>query len=121
MRIRSCLFSALLIAALAHLAHFAPASAASARATIRFDLPAQALEKSLRSLGKSTDMNILIDRKLVSGLQAPALTGELTVEQAITRLLAGTGLTHQFLNEHTVVLAAAGEKEAAAAQRIESG
>jgi outer membrane receptor protein involved in Fe transport len=80
-------------------------TAALAQATIRFDLPAQTLEASLRAISKNTDTNILIDRKLVAGLQAPALKAELSVDQAMNQLLEGTGLTYQYVNEHTIVLA----------------
>ena len=85
-------------------------TAAFAQATIRFDLPAQTLEASLRAISKSTDTNILIDRKLVDGLKAPALKADLSVEQAINRLLQGTGLTYQYVNEHTIVLATVGSR-----------
>ena len=85
-------------------------TAAFAQATIRFDLPAQTLEASLRAVSKSTDTNILIDRKLVDGLKAPALKADLSVEQAINQLLQGTGLTYQYVNEHTIVLATVSAK-----------
>jgi outer membrane receptor protein involved in Fe transport len=85
-------------------------TAALAQATIRFDLPAQTLEASLRAIGKSSDINILIDRKLVAALQAPALKADLSVAQAMSRLLEGTGLTYQYVNEHTIVLATVAAK-----------
>jgi iron complex outermembrane recepter protein len=86
------------------LATIAAAGSAAAQSSMWFDLPEQSLEASLRSLGKATNINILIDRKLVAGLKARALRADLSVDQAIERLLEGTGLRHEFINEHTVVL-----------------
>src|SRR5262245_2258969 len=68
------------------------------------DLPSQPLSDALRSLGKKTETNILIDRRLVTDQKAPALKAHLTTDEAIAALLSGTGLRHRFLNEHTVVL-----------------
>src|ERR1700754_3050964 len=77
---------------------------AQTSSTASFDLPAQALSESLRVVGKRTDTNILIDLKMVEGRQAPALKADLTADQAISRLLEGSGITHRFVDEHTVVL-----------------
>jgi len=79
--------------------------AAYAEESVRFDLPAQALEDSLRAIGKTTGANILIDRELVRNHGAPALQAWLTLDQALQRLLSGSGLRHRFVDEHTVVLA----------------
>jgi outer membrane receptor protein involved in Fe transport len=77
---------------------------AMAQPMTRFDLPSQPLADSLRSVGSQTNTNILFDPPLVAGRTAPALKAELTVDQALTRLLAGTGIKHEFLNETTVML-----------------
>ena len=82
------------------------ALAAQAQARGDLDIPAQPLADSLRSVGSQTSTNILFDPPLVAGRRAPALKGGMTSEQALSRLLAGTGIHHQFLNEKTVVLAA---------------
>src|SRR5918994_2547619 len=77
-------------------------SAALAQTSTQFDLPAQSLVESLRAVGKRTDINILIDRELIGQRLAPPLKAALTIDEALTRLLQGTGLKHQFVNEHTV-------------------
>jgi len=77
---------------------------ADAQTRMRFDLPAQPLEISLRSVARSTDINILMDRKLVAGLAAPAVNGELTIAQVMRRLLTGSRLAYRFVNDHTIVL-----------------
>jgi len=80
-----------------------------------FDLPAQALSESLHAVGKLTDINILVDLKMVGDLQAPAVKADLTADQAITRLLNGTGIKHRFIDAHTVVLSKDNGTEKAAA------
>lgn len=83
---------------------FALIAPASAFAQTRYELPAQTLEESLRAIGRQSDLNILIDDKLVRGLQAPALSGELTATEAISALLKGSGLTYEVVAGKTVVL-----------------
>ena len=77
---------------------------AIAQAMASFDLPSQPLADSLRAVGSQTDTNVLFDPPLVSKHQAPALKATLTIDQALSRLLLGTNIKHEFLNEKTVVL-----------------
>ena len=80
---------------------------ARAQAIAQFDLPAQPLADSLRAVGSQTNTNVLFDPPLVAGRRAPALRAALTTDQALSRLLAGSGIAHEFLNDKTVVLSAA--------------
>jgi iron complex outermembrane receptor protein len=82
---------------------------AQAQAKVVFDLPAQPLADSLRAVGSETNTNLLFDPPLVAGKRAPALKAEMTVDEALTRLLEGTSIKHEFLNETTIVLAKSGE------------
>src|SRR5262245_25069130 len=81
---------------------------AQAHAAANYDLPAQSMADSLKAIANQSNTNILFDRKLVEGLRAPALKAQLTPEAAITEIIRGTQLTHELINEHTIVLAAAG-------------
>jgi len=74
---------------------------------VKFNLPSQSLAQSLRALASQTQSNILFDQALVRGLTARALDGELSLDQAMDRLLAGTGLTYRKTDEKTVVIAPA--------------
>jgi len=69
-----------------------------------FILPAQPLGDSLRAVGNQADVNVLFDPAQVERRFAPAIKVSGTVAEALTQLLAGSGLTPRFLNEHTVVL-----------------
>jgi iron complex outermembrane recepter protein len=100
---RSCTFTASLV----WIVLICSMPIARAQATTNFDLPAQSLADSLRAVGSQTNTNILFDPPLVAGRRAPALKDNLTTEQALAVLLAGTGIKHEFLNESTIVLAMA--------------
>ncbi len=79
----------------AGVACIATAADAAPLARLSLDLPAPALEASLRAVGKRADVSILIDRTLVAGLKVPALKADLDIDEVMTRLLEGTGLTPQ--------------------------
>ena len=78
-----------------------------------FNLPSQSLADALRAVGGQASTNVFFEPRLVAAHQAPALDGRLTVAEALTRLLQGTGLTYRYLDDNTItivpVLAAAGE------------
>ncbi len=82
----------------------AAAATALAQAAMRFDLPAQPLAESLKAVASQTSVNVLFDMRLVAGMQAPALRAEMTAEEAIRKLVEGTGLRQEMVNEHTIVL-----------------
>ena len=58
-------------------------------------LEAQPLENALVELSRQSGIGIFAAGDLVEGLQAPPLNGSMTMEQALERLLEGTGLTWQ--------------------------
>jgi iron complex outermembrane receptor protein len=74
----------------------------SAHAQVRFDLPVQPLSQALRSVGALTNLNILFDASQVDGLQAPALKGEASADDALAQLLAGTPLRAIRVDANTV-------------------
>jgi len=89
---------ALRAALLAGLVAFCPAppalaaGAQGAQETVELNLPAQSLEQALVELGRYTGLSIAFDPAQVRGLQAPALAGQMSPQDALDRLLAGTGL-----------------------------
>ncbi len=56
------------------------------------DLPAQPLDKALRALASQTGTRILFSTELTEQKQAPALKGRLAPQEALERLLGGSGL-----------------------------
>ena len=61
-------------------------------ATFALNLPAQPLDQALNALAGQTGSRILFATDIAAGQQAPALKGELNVEQALQRLLQGSSL-----------------------------
>lgn len=80
------------------------ARSAVAAATLHFDLPAQPLADALREAGTLANANVMFDDGLVEGKRARPVQMDATLDEALTRMLVDTGLTHRFLNEQTVVL-----------------
>ncbi len=74
-----------------------PASAqAAAQATApTFDIsvPAQPLAAALNELSRQTGTQVLASGDTVSRINAPAVSGRLTLQEALDRLLAGSGLS----------------------------
>lgn len=68
-----------------------PARSAESRRVI-LDLPAQSLATALDQLAAQSHTQMLYAADAVRGLPAPALKGELAVDDALRRLLAGSGL-----------------------------
>jgi outer membrane receptor for ferric coprogen and ferric-rhodotorulic acid len=64
-------------------------------APVYLNLPAQDLSASLTQLSQATGMHIAYDAAQVTGKQAPAINGSLEPGQALTHLLAGSGLSAQ--------------------------
>jgi iron complex outermembrane recepter protein len=93
------------------------ASALHAQAATEFDLPAQPLAESLKAVGIQAKLNVVSKPSLVDGRQAPALKATVTPHQALTHLLADTGLEYQFVNEQTVVIRSA-QASASAPQEV---
>lgn len=70
----------------------------------RFALPAQPLGASLNQLAELAGIQILVPPDLVRGHEAPALNGNYSVEQALDRLLAGSGLSHRSTRSGVVTI-----------------
>lgn len=73
------------------LAH-APAMAQQSATRYEISLPEQSLADSLRALGKAAHVNIVFEPDAVQGKRAPRLNGNYTPDEALERLLAGSGL-----------------------------
>jgi iron complex outermembrane recepter protein len=93
-RILGCLFLAIC---------FGQASAEEVR--VHFDLPAQSLATTLKAIGTVTDTDVGFSASQVAGFVAPPLRADLTVDDALIRVLEGTGLRSRRLDNHTVVIA----------------
>lgn len=75
-----------------------------AQAAYQFELPAQSLADSLRAIGRQTSTNILFESHIVKDVQAPALNAQLTISEAIGRLLVGTPLSIRRASADTLIV-----------------
>lgn len=57
-----------------------------------YDLPAQPLARSIQAVVAATGQSIVAPTDLIAGHRAPALKGMLSIDEALDRLLAGSGL-----------------------------
>ncbi|WP_069338855.1 STN domain-containing protein [Sphingobium yanoikuyae] len=68
-----------------------------------YDLPEQDLAAALRSVAHSSDYQLVADPKSLKGARVPSLAGAYTVEEAVTALLAPSGLTAE-IRDRTITL-----------------
>ena len=73
------------------------------QAPARIEIQAQSLSTALNQLGRQTSLQLFFSPELVAGKQAPAVSGNLSPEQALQALLVGSGLIYE-MSEGTVVL-----------------
>jgi iron complex outermembrane recepter protein len=95
------------------------AQSAFAAGSVRFDIAEQPLGNALRALASQADTNVMFNEPLVSGRSAGPLKMEGTLGEALARILADTGITYRFLNEHTVVLEKQGARNSGESPRGE--
>lgn len=76
-----------------------------------YDLPAQSLAVSLRTVALTSGRNILVPSRLVRGRQAPVLKGIFTAEEALAVLLAGSGLQMRADRDNLIVEQAAADPD----------
>ncbi|KAB8044963.1 TonB-dependent siderophore receptor [Janthinobacterium aquaticum] len=68
------------------------AQTAQAETVRRYDIAAGALEVTLNQLGREAGLLIAFSSATTEGLRSNGVSGSLTIEQALARALAGTGL-----------------------------
>ncbi|MES2158548.1 MAG: TonB-dependent receptor [Pseudomonadota bacterium] len=68
-----------------------------------YSLPEQDLADALRGIARTSDHQLVADAKSLKGQRAPSLAGAYTVEEALTVLLARSGLTAE-IRDRTITL-----------------
>ncbi|WGS85486.1 TonB-dependent receptor [Methylomonas sp. UP202] len=79
-------------------------TASAQEKSFSFDIPAQPLAAALESLRSRTGIHVFYAEDALKGKTSAALSGDLTVQQAVSSLLAGSGLTHTFTSSDTVAI-----------------
>jgi len=91
--IRSALAATLV--ALAGIAH-------AQTAPPEFDIAAQDAAAALTEFGAQSHLQLVFDYDAVQGIATHAISGRLRVVDALGRLLSGTGLTYEIINDRTI-------------------
>lgn len=101
--VRACLVASTMLVA----PHLGGAQAQPAGATQRsFDIPAQPLGAALTAFARQTGIQFAYPASLTSGRTSPALRGSFSPEDALARLLAGSGLVYAFTGPTRVTISA---------------
>ncbi|MBY8823343.1 TonB-dependent siderophore receptor [Sphingomonas colocasiae] len=85
--------TALAIALAAPAAIALPQAAHAQAAAQSFSIPAGDLRAALQAFSSSTGIQLVYSSDLVAGKHSPGVSGEMTAQAALARLLAGTGLS----------------------------
>jgi iron complex outermembrane receptor protein len=75
-----------------------------AQQQVTFNIQPQSLTDALASFGRQSGMQVSVDGDLARGLASPGVVGAMTPEQALARLLAGTGLAFRMTGGNTALL-----------------
>ena len=96
-------FSALALLPLS-IASAAEAATAQQRTPFSFAIVAKPLPQALSDFSRLTGISVVYTDEAPYGLTAPAINGPLSAEQAMQRLLSGSGLTFRPTDARTFVL-----------------
>jgi outer membrane receptor protein involved in Fe transport len=102
--VRNILCAALCAALYAPVPAALAQSAASGESIRQYDIPAGSLSSALGAWGAQSDRQVVFAPDLVAGKQTRGASGQYGAEQALTRLLAGTGLAWKRVNGQTYAL-----------------
>ncbi len=76
----------------------------SSGTTISYDIAAQDLGRALTLFADQAGKRLMFPSSLVSGRTSPGLSGKFTVEQALSRLLAGSGLAYLHTDTNAITI-----------------
>jgi len=88
---------------------------AQSAAQVSFDVPAGPLGRALTTFGRQAGLQVTYLSATTAGKTSSGLSGPATREQALTRILQGTGLVYRFTNATTVAISSASSESNAAA------
>jgi len=96
---------AMVLATTAGMAAAMPSAAMAQSASARsFDIPAQALPDALILFGRQAGVEVTAEAANTRGRSTRGIKGSLPPAQALSQLLAGTGLTFRWMGDHTVMV-----------------
>lgn len=94
---------AMLIGSAVTVVSYAPDAGAHDQLRRHYDLPAQDLKYALRSVARRVGYQLVADSVAIRGKRSRALLGNFTVEEAITVLIKGMGLSFE-IKDRTILV-----------------
>jgi iron complex outermembrane recepter protein len=82
----------------------APEPSPESAQKISLDISAQPISDALNEFAHQAGLQVVFYTEIGQGLTAPAVAGNFTAEEALQKLLAGTGLAFQFMSAGTVAI-----------------
>jgi TonB-dependent receptor len=108
---KKCRTKTTLIAACAALAIVQSVVQAQSAQQVHFDIIADDLGTALTQVARQSNREIYFSADLTRGKRAPQLQGDLTVEEALLRLLSGSGLTYRIGTGDSIIVEPEGQVE----------
>jgi iron complex outermembrane recepter protein len=100
---------AALVVAVQSRAQAPAAGSASAAEQRSFDIAAQSLATALGIFGQQSGRQVTVDGALIRGVSTAGVQGTMSLDEALRRLLAGTGLVWSFPSATTIALRRPGQ------------
>lgn len=70
----------------------------------RFEIAGQSLDGALTAFSSVTRLQVLVSADVTQGVQSPGVKGSFSRDEALSQLLAGTGLVASFIDDDSVTL-----------------
>ncbi|MEO0872368.1 MAG: TonB-dependent receptor, partial [Pseudomonadota bacterium] len=80
--------------------------------TAQFNVPSEPVTDAVRKIGRQSGVQIIVSGDVARGRTANAVAGSMPVEEALAKLLSGTGLVARKTGERTYVVVAAPQPKA---------
>src|SRR5258707_614219 len=78
------------------------ASALELGKQVKFEIPAQSLSTALIRFAQQTDIQVVTAGQKLEGVETKGVAGVLTIEEALQRLLSGTGFSFRTVGDGTI-------------------
>lgn len=117
---RLCWACALAVASMVAVTDLAMAQTRPTSASIEFNIPSQSLNAVLSRYGDATGREALFDASLTVGRVSGDVRGTFSPDEALSKLLSGTGLAAEFVEETTFVLLPVSTANQQASQQVRS-
>jgi outer membrane receptor for ferric coprogen and ferric-rhodotorulic acid len=125
LRHRNVLLSSAMLAIVAMpAAVHAQGGASTQRAALRFDVPAQPLDTALTAVADQGGVQIILMSEGIAGIRSAGVTGPMTVEEALSRALTGSGFGWRYREQRVVMIEKLPDSQGAVqlgAVRVEAG